>query len=225
MVKGIDVSKHQGKDIVYSLAPGDGIEFVIARAGYAWVNDSKFEYNIHAARAEKMLVGGYWAFWPDLGAKRQAELFWSQIEKAGGVDLPLAIDVERRWIGETKARSRERLFKMIERLGQLTEHELMIYTSEWAWSNSVGLCMVNLPLWVCDVDDVINLPYGWDDWLFWQTGQERFPWYRQGTARLDVNVFNGSRTDLLMRFGPNVEPPPDYTKRMWVYGLTQGWWT
>ena len=97
MIKGIDVSKHNGK-IDFKKVKDSGIEFVILRIGYggsAPVKDEKFEENYKNAQANGLLVGVYiysYADTPsDITCEKEAVIKW-----LGGkhLDLPVFLDLE-----------------------------------------------------------------------------------------------------------------------------------
>lgn len=97
MMKGIDVSKHNGT-IDFKKVKDSGIKFVIIRIGYggsAPVKDDKFEENYKNARANGLLVGAYiysYADTPsDITQEKEAVIKW-----LGGkhLDLPVFLDLE-----------------------------------------------------------------------------------------------------------------------------------
>ena len=97
MMKGIDVSKHNGT-IDFKKVKDSGIDFVIIRAGYggsAPVKDEKFEENYINARANGLFVGAYiysYADSPsDINQEKEAVIKW-----LGGrhLDLPVFLDLE-----------------------------------------------------------------------------------------------------------------------------------
>lgn len=60
MLKGIDVSEHQG-NIKFTEVKAAGIEFAMIRAGYGWTyQDKKFEQNVNGFLNEGIKVGAYW---------------------------------------------------------------------------------------------------------------------------------------------------------------------
>lgn len=96
-IKGIDVSKHQGK-IDFSKVKNDGIEFVIIRIGYggsAPVKDENFEENYKNAKANGLKVGVYLYSYADTDSDIEIELK-KTIEWLGNrdLDLPVYLDVE-----------------------------------------------------------------------------------------------------------------------------------
>lgn len=97
MIKGIDVSKHNGT-IDFKKVKESGIKFVIIRIGYggsAPVKDEKFEENYKNARANGLLVGAYiysYADTPsDIECEKEAVIKWLNGKH---LDLPVFLDLE-----------------------------------------------------------------------------------------------------------------------------------
>lgn len=97
MIKGIDVSKHNGT-IDFKKVKDSGIKFVIIRIGYggsAPVKDEKFEENYKNARANGLLVGAYIYSYADstsdIICEKEAVIKW-----LGGraLELPVFLDLE-----------------------------------------------------------------------------------------------------------------------------------
>ena len=95
MIKGIDVSKHQGK-IDWKKVKASGVQFVIIRAGYGQNNiDDRFKEYIKNALAVGLKVGVYWfsyAYTTGM-AKKEAEYCIKAI-KGYDVSLPVFFDWE-----------------------------------------------------------------------------------------------------------------------------------
>ena len=103
MMKGIDVSKHNGT-IDFKKVKDFGIEFVIIRIGYggsAPVKDEKFEENYKNARANELLVGAYiysYADTPsDITCEKEAVIKWLD---GRHLDLPVFLDLEDKKTGK-----------------------------------------------------------------------------------------------------------------------------
>lgn len=103
MMKGIDVSKHNGS-IDFKKVKDSGIDFVIIRIGYggsAPVKDEKFEENYKNARANGLLVGAYIYSYADSTSdiiqEKEAVIKW-----LGGkhLDLPVFLDLEDKKTGK-----------------------------------------------------------------------------------------------------------------------------
>ena len=98
-VKGIDVSKYQGK-IDWGKVKADGVEFVVIRAGYGREisqKDPYFEENYKGAKAAGLRVGTYWYSYAESAedAKTEAKSFLEAV-KGKTFDLPVYYDVEEK---------------------------------------------------------------------------------------------------------------------------------
>ena len=94
-IKGIDVSKWQGK-IDFAKVKKSGIEFVILRAGYGKeAKDPTFDTNYKAAKAAGLQVGAYWYSYAKSkeDAKKEAATCL-KVLKGKPLDLPIYYDVE-----------------------------------------------------------------------------------------------------------------------------------
>ncbi len=97
MLKGIDVSKHNGS-INWQKVKDEGIDFAIIRAGYGRVatqKDPKFEENYLNAKKVGLHVGVYWYSYAtnEAEALEEAKLF-AEIIKYKQFDMPVFIDIE-----------------------------------------------------------------------------------------------------------------------------------
>lgn len=96
-MKGIDVSKHQGK-IDWKKVKNAGAEFVMIRAGYGRYNNQKdpqFEANYAGAKAVGLPVGAYHYSYAKTveQAKSEAQTFLGWI-KGKTFEFPVAFDIE-----------------------------------------------------------------------------------------------------------------------------------
>lgn len=97
MIKGIDVSRHNG-NIDWGKVKKAGINFVIIRAGYGYSTvDENFKKNIDGALKVGLNVGVYWfsyAFTVQ-GAEKEAKFLCSLIEPyKGKITMPICFDWE-----------------------------------------------------------------------------------------------------------------------------------
>lgn len=91
---GIDVSAYQG-NVDWNAVAGDGISFVILRAGTSNGKDEKFEENYRGAKAAGLHVGSYFFSYAltDAEAERDAAMFREWL--AGKTfDMPVYLDLE-----------------------------------------------------------------------------------------------------------------------------------
>lgn len=154
MIKGIDVSKHNGT-IDFKKVKDSGIKFVIIRIGYggsAPVKDEKFEENYNNARTNGLLVGVYiysYADTPsDITKEKEAVIKW-----LGGrhLDLPVFLDLEDKKTGKC---TREEITSFANEFCKYVEkngYESGIYANKYWLLNKI------------DVNNLIKniMPYIW----------------------------------------------------------------
>ncbi len=110
---GIDVSEHNG-EINWEEVASDGIDFVYIRAGFRgygsgkMVEDKYFTQNIEGAKAAGLSVGVYFFTQAvnETEAVEEADFVLQRIEDYG-VDIPVAIDVEKIDDPEAEVRTRD----------------------------------------------------------------------------------------------------------------------
>lgn len=98
-MKGIDVSKHNGR-IDWQKVKESGVDFVIIRAGYGRElsqKDPLFEENYRGAKAAGLKVGAYWYSYATTGedAIKEAKTFL-QVVKGKQFEFPLYYDIEEK---------------------------------------------------------------------------------------------------------------------------------
>ena len=99
MMKGIDVSKWQGR-IDWQRVKASGIEFAIIRAGYgssANQKDSFFERNYLGAKTAGLHVGAYWYSYANSfrEATEEAKAF-QRVIAGKQFDMPVYFDMEEK---------------------------------------------------------------------------------------------------------------------------------
>ena len=97
ILKGIDVSKHQGK-IDWEKVKADGIEFAILRAGYGMYEsqiDPTFEYNYEECKRLGIPVGTYWYTYATNKEEvlKETEVYLKAL-KGKTTELPNFFDIE-----------------------------------------------------------------------------------------------------------------------------------
>lgn len=221
MVKGIDVSDHNGTIDWDAFARSGLYSFAIARTGDLRAQggrnpiDDKFDLNFKAIRRVGVRRGSYQFFRGGFDGEQQADLLVDQIERAGGAidsDLPPAIDIERS--GQVYADDRvvptAAVLTETKRWLQRVESRLgvtpIIYTGEWwHWMVSqkgLGGPFAGYPLWTASYGTrCCRMPVGldggpapWSQWAIWQhTADGTVPGIRRG---VDVNRFRGDEAAL-----------------------------
>ena len=225
--QGIDIS-HWQKDYNPNEKKHD---FVFIRAAYGLSKDKKFDQ--HSASIENVPVRGAYQF------LRSNQTWKSQADKmitmcGDGFDV-LILDLER--YGNQRSLSFVTGVKMwLDYVADKTGTPTMLYTNPATYQEYLipynQHWMNNYPLWVAQYpyygwhDNLTNvysgswnprLPAGHKDWLLWQfsadgnrKGNENgIPGWR---ADVDLNVFNGTKDDLLRYFNKASNPAPkEYT--------------
>lgn len=94
MLKGIDVSYHQGK-LDWSKVRDNGVSFVIVRGGYGSSTDKQFANNMKSAKAAGLAVGVYWFSYALSVADANAEAdYCAKLLSKYKLDLPVFYDFE-----------------------------------------------------------------------------------------------------------------------------------
>lgn len=195
-VKGIDVSHYQGT-IDWTKVKADGVQFAFIRVSDGLGTlDSKFDANWAQSRAKGILHGAYQYFRPAQDPIAQADLLLSKIGTLKPDDLPPVIDVESDG-GLTPAQVAAKVDIWIERVTAAIGKRPIVYTGFYFWRDQVGAPdQTTSPLWHAQYSTVAcpNIAPPWQDWAFWQytsTGS-----VSGITGNVDVNRFNGTRTEL-----------------------------
>lgn len=98
MIKGIDVSKHQGVIDWKKVKDSGQAQFAILRAGYgklATQKDMQFENNYRGCRANNIPCGAYWfSYALSVPEARQEALACLQVLKDKRFEYPIYFDVE-----------------------------------------------------------------------------------------------------------------------------------
>lgn len=97
MIKGIDVSHHQGT-IDWSKVKADEVDFAIVRAGYGTNGkDTQFENNYLGCKKYGIPVGAYLYSYATSAAKALEEAkFFVQLLQGKEFDLPVFLDIEEK---------------------------------------------------------------------------------------------------------------------------------
>jgi len=221
MIKGIDVSTHQGK-IDWTRVKNDGIGFVLIKAteGVGFVDEKK-SANEAGARSVGLPCGFYHFARPDTqsGSSTQSAIADAQAEadallsvafpKTG--DLLPVLDLETpglppaRMVAWTKA--------WLERVAERIGAKPILYTFPGFWSKLGNTKELgSYPLWIAHWRvDAPQLPAGWRRYAIWQYADDG---HVDGiSGRVDLNRLH-ERTTLadLTYEGPKTEPkeePPE----------------
>lgn len=196
MMKGIDVSKHNGT-IDFKKVKDSGIKFVIIRAGYggsAPVKDEKFEENYNNARANGLLVGAYIYSYADstsdITHEKEAVINWLGERH---LDLPVFLDLED------------------EKTGKCNKEEITSFANEfckYVEQNGYNSGIYANKYWLLNKIDVNNLLANVDVTI-WLAEWNNNPTYKgrysiwQYTSKGNVNGIKGN-VDLNYLYDDNI---------------------
>ncbi|MGE3267142.1 MAG: GH25 family lysozyme [Chloroflexota bacterium] len=222
-LRGIDVASHQGA-VDWTAVAASGVTFGFTKAtGGTWYRNPTFAANWLGIKAAGLVRGAYhYAFelsgasWPGDGPEAEAAYFVAELQRSGGIvpgDL-LALDIE-----DTRVPDDEplgdwclRWCREVERLAGVRP---FIYTGAW-YSQPHRLQDVPTlrayPLWIAAYQQSLpSVPAPWDRIAIWQhSSTGRVPGI---SGNVDLNVFDGSRDELLALGKPGAETgvPSEYS--------------
>lgn len=170
MLKGIDVSKHNGT-IDWPKVKAAGIDFVIIRAGYGRVatqKDTKFEENYLNAKKAGLHVGAYWYSYAkdEAEALEEAKLFADTI-KYKQFDMPVFIDIEEDC-------SKPKAAAIVKAFGEYMEQQgyyFGVYGSKGYLTNYVPGVTAQYCGWVAQWAAVCTFPAPYVFWQYSDTGR------------------------------------------------------
>jgi GH25 family lysozyme M1 (1,4-beta-N-acetylmuramidase) len=155
----------------------------------------------------------------DVKPKLQAEAFWGLLEKnVDNTVLPLVCDFE--WWQTIPGNAMDILYNFMERMKQLTNLPLGIYTAKSFWEGygSKDDYWKQYALWLCDINGEVELPKPWDRFDFHQF-TFKLDGLKWGAESLDLdgNYYNGSIEDMVAKyklkslFGAEPKPVSKFT--------------
>ena len=194
-VHGIDVSHYQG-DINWKMLEQTRqgqfpIQFIFMKATEGGdYSDDRFTANFDSARAHGFIRGAYHFYNPKTDANKQADFFIQSVKLEPG-DLPPVLDIEKKGKDMKKLQSDLKLW-----LRKVENHygvKPIIYASYKFKTRYLNDSVFNTyPYWIAHYY-VDSVRYE-GDWKFWQhTDVGTLPGIEE---KVDLNVFNGSSTDL-----------------------------
>jgi GH25 family lysozyme M1 (1,4-beta-N-acetylmuramidase) len=227
---GPDISYHQGR-INWDLLTSKS-SFVIIRTGDGIIRDMKdikFDINWRDAKVHELPRGCYHFFRPEIDPKLQAEKQVSHLRNDLG-EVGIYGDFESNDKGLTKNQVTDSMNEYFRRVDQLTGKITGIYSSPGFWNQFVNYSQIDKlslrPKWVARwtfASTPLPLPYGWNNWLFWQKSADGNLRGREfgalESSSIDLNVFNGDTTKFKTLFGVEsngsiIDPtePPTHVK-------------
>jgi GH25 family lysozyme M1 (1,4-beta-N-acetylmuramidase) len=198
IIKGMDVSYYEAS-IDWDTVHANGIEFAIIRAsdGLQFA-DPKFPSYWSGAKAAGVIRGVYQFFRPSQDPIAQAELLLARMGPPEPGDLPPVIDVEVSG-GLPPDAVADAVRAWVDHVAQAIGRQPIIYAGLYSWHDLTGNTdMTTSPLWVAQytASSCPNIPSPWTRWLMWQHSSTGSVPGIPGSM-LDLNVFNGTRDDLV----------------------------
>jgi len=215
--QGVDISVWQDNNSTPQMfdpvrARQRGASFVGIKVGQASWADPDYAQNWANCRRWLYRLPYHFLTW-DVSPRRQAEVFWSLLEKDTFALLPLTVDFE--WWKTTPGNAMDILYNFTERLRYLSAPLPMgIYTAKsfWVPNGSTAPYWKQFYLWLCDISGAVEVPAPWERWTFHQyTFKLHGPDWGAESLDLDGDYYNGTVEDMRTQFGlPELEPvePP-----------------
>lgn len=207
--QGVDVSKWQHPTpnaIDWKAAAADGKDFAFIKATEGTSPGNEYlENDVKGARDAGMHIGLYHKARPAMDATAQADAFAETVLEVGGEQLPPVLDFE---LEEGKSPEQLAVWvqEFMDRLEEKTGRTPIMYTykSFWLVQMANSKKFSEYPLWLAEYrqqEPTTPQIGGWDSFTFWQyAGNDGvaggFP------TPVDLNVFNGSTSELDNMVGP-----------------------
>lgn len=131
MLKGLDVSKWQGKPDWKKVKESSPVKFVYAKSseGVSTSPDGSFLYNWNELKKAGLYRGAYHFYRPSQDPVAQAEVFYKIVGPLEDDDLPPMADIEVEGPkGQSGAEYAKNARKFVERLEELFQRKSVIYT-------------------------------------------------------------------------------------------------
>jgi lysozyme len=195
-IHGLDVSRYQESidwQAVKAMQIGQiSLKFVFIKATEgATYQDAYFADNWQSSKTAGLIRGAYHYFRPNVNAQTQAENFIQAVKLESG-DLPPVLDIE-----ELGNQTPENLQKSLKIWLNLLEKQYkirpIIYTNRNFYQSYLKDEFKTYKFWLAQYKSK-KLSVNSSDWLFWQHTDRALVNGVVGYA--DLNVFNGSWTDL-----------------------------
>ena len=128
MLKGIDISKHNG-NVNFTEVIKSGVDIVIIKAteGVDYI-DPLFEQHYKEAYGAGISIGFYHFMSEKTDPSKQAQDFWDSIKNRKFDILP-CLDIETNTLGRSRKQISDRCIEFLEKFKSLSGYDCMIYTS------------------------------------------------------------------------------------------------
>lgn len=202
---GIDISVWQDDNSTSQIfdpvkARSKGATFVGIKASQANWADPDFKQNWNVSKGILYRMPYHFLVW-NVDPKMQAETFLKQFENDTYGTLPLICDFE--WWNTTPNNALDYIYGFLERMKQLTNLPLGIYTAKSFWDQygNKNDYWKQYYLWLCDISGAIEVPSPWDKWFVRQyTFKLRGPEWGVESLDLDGDYYNGTLEDMIKEF-------------------------
>ncbi|WP_436513964.1 GH25 family lysozyme [Clostridium thermobutyricum] len=127
MLKGIDISKHNG-NVNFTEVKKSGVDIVIIKAteGVDYI-DPLFEKHYKGASGVGISIGFYHFMSEKTDPSKQAKDFWDAI-KNRKFDIVPCLDIESNTLGRNRKQISDRCIEFLEEFKRLSGYDCMIYT-------------------------------------------------------------------------------------------------
>ncbi|WP_333618582.1 glycoside hydrolase family 25 protein [Dietzia sp.] len=207
--QGVDAAnwQHPGENSVNwkaAAAGGKSFAFIKATDGTSDGNEH-FSDDFEGARSAGIKVGAYHKAHPAMDPIAQADALSDAVIEEGGDQLPPVLDLELEE-GLSPSQLADWTRSFMERTKEKTGRTPIMYTYKSFWLVQMGNTkeFSEYPLWLAEYrQESPTEPFvgGWKSWTFWQYAGN------DGAADgfstpVDLNVFNGSKSELEAMAGP-----------------------
>lgn len=227
----LDISKWQGI-IDPARMKAAGVDGVMLRASYATNTgsrpDEKADEFAASLAAAGIPFGWYHYFHPARPVGEQFSVFKSVVEQYG-YKLRLALDLEEKHGVDSATAGKAGEFMLLVQGAFPIQGKHLIYTSLGYWRDTLKIPAwgANYDLWIAAWTDAAAPipPTPWKSWVLWQhTSNGDGPSHGVGSARLDLNRFNGDRAAFSRWMAQSATQPPSVeplANALWERGLNE----
>lgn len=194
LVKGIDVSHHQGS-IDWEDVRSEGIDFVFIKATEGGhYSDPKYRSNYSGATMAGIRVGSYHFFKPGVDGKEQAKHFLKRARLKDGNLVPV-LDIET-FDNAGRSQIKQDALAWLEHVEKETGVLPIIYTMPSYAEKYLDQDFAKYPLWIASLKRTPVIPGAWKNCMFWQyshTGR-----IDGIDEKVDLNYYTGDSTEFEM---------------------------
>ena len=202
-VKGVDVSEYQG-EVDWDKIKSQGIDFAFIKATEGSKSkDNYFDTNFSKLKQmNDMLIGCYHFFSFETKGEEQAQNYINvvgNVENDNSLIIPI-VDIEYYSYYKKAKPSKEWVLEELQNLLNKMEEQYrvkpIIYTTMEFYNDYIKGNFEEYDLWIRDIVFNPSLNLENRKWKFWQyTGKGRLDGYKGEEKFIDLNVFNGSKSE------------------------------